>query len=108
MYGIVDESGRILSPQEIKLMSKTIEGREKLKKYLTMAKVAMATQEILDYLGVELHIFSRNMTSEEMQNTCMILWNILFESTPGELSSYIKDIVDKYEDFNFDEKIGNA
>jgi hypothetical protein len=109
MNGICDENGNPLSPEEIKLMSKTPLGRKKLQNYLLMARTAMSVQEILSYLGEELRVFSRPLSPEEMQNVCNILWHVFFVSTSEELSNYIKSVVDSHDDIDFnEERIGHA
>lgn len=105
---LCDEQGNVLSPVEIKLMSKTIAGRKKLQQYLLMARTAMATQEILSYLGDELRVFSRPLSAEEMQNACNILWHTFFTSTAEELSNYIESVVEHYGGMEYEETIGNA
>ena len=72
------------SPQSKSLAIKTAQA----------ARVAYSTQNVLDYLN-KAEIITRQMTAEEQQYVCDMIWHCMFEATHDTILQYVTSIPDE-------------
>ena len=82
---IFDEAGHILTPEEILALSKTEEGRDRVKNYILRARTAFACQNMLNALDV---VPSR----EKQMECCEILWETLFRVSIDLVMEWVNDL----------------
>jgi hypothetical protein len=98
MSGIMDEEGNYLSPDQILVLSETVEGRAKVKRYILMARTAYSVQEMLNYLQNELNIFSRALSPTEQQNLCNVLFYCFFQLEQEAVCQYVEEVHKHFQD----------
>jgi hypothetical protein len=111
MGGLSDENGNYLSPEQILVLSETVEGRRKVKRYILMARTAYSVQEILSYLQNEVKIFTRVLSPTEQQTLCNVLFCCLFEVDQSVICDYVEQIHEHFKDTDLDllhNEMGNA
>lgn len=70
---ISDLEGRLLTKQEVEELYRSDEGKALLKEYMLSGKIAYAANQAFTYL-CELDIFKRDMTYDEIQEICNVLY----------------------------------
>lgn len=97
---LMDLEGRLLYREDIEELLKTDKGKALLKEYMLSGKIAYAAQELFNYL-TELDKKPSEMTSDEIQNCCQVVyWSIKYAKWDA-VEKYLRQAVSKANEENF-------
>ena len=88
--------GRIAEADEIKLMSATPEGVERVRVLVKSTVTAFSVDNMIAYMG-EVGLLKRRPTDEEANDICNVLWSCLYQRKAGELDKYVDEVAARLE-----------
>ena len=88
--------GRVAEADEIKLMSTTPEGVERVRVLVKSTVTAFSVDNIIAYMG-EVGLLKRRPTDEEANDICNVLWSCLYQRKNGELDEYVDQVAARIE-----------
>jgi hypothetical protein len=80
---------------EIRAIMETPGGRERIAIIIKSTAVAFAVDNLHGVLLTELDVLKRQLTEEELQLLCNVLWQCLFKHTEGELDRYVEKVASR-------------
>lgn len=84
---MIDNNGRLLSPQEILRLSETEAGRRQVAEYIWRARTAMSAQRVMEALGVVPDALTQ-------QQVCEIIWETIFRVSIFSIMDYCQEIAE--------------
>ena len=96
---IVD--GQLIGDEEIKRIEQTPEGMHRLAMIKISSRVAYAAMQMIGYLKNDLDVLTRNMTYQEREDFCNVLYHSLLKSSQEEIDRYIEECYEHIEEHKF-------